>query len=38
MRTFHASKEELQDLIKSDTIDHLAMPKESALRKLKNEQ
>lgn len=33
--TVHASKEEPQYLIKSDTTDHLAMHKGSALRKLK---
>ena len=32
--TVHASKEEPQYLIKSDTTDHLAMHKGSALRKL----
>ncbi|MGZ9190380.1 MAG: DUF2945 domain-containing protein [Nitrospira sp.] len=34
--TVRASKEEPQYLIKSDTTDHLAMPKRSALKKLKN--
>ena len=33
--TVHASKEESQYLIKSDTTDHLAMHKGSALKKLK---
>jgi len=33
--TVHASKEEPQYLIKSDTTDHLAMHKGSALKKLK---
>ena len=32
--TVHASKEEPQYLIKSDTTDHLAMHKGSALEKL----
>jgi hypothetical protein len=32
--TVHASKEEPQYLIKSDTTDHLAMHKGSALRKI----
>ena len=32
--TVHASKEEPQYLIKSDTTDHLAMHKGSALQKL----
>ena len=32
--TVHASEEEPQYLIKSDTTDHLAMHKGSALRKL----
>lgn len=32
--TVHASKDEPQYLIKSDTTDHLAMHKGSALRKL----
>lgn len=36
--TVHASKEEPQYLIKSDTTDHLAMHKGSALRKLKSKQ
>jgi hypothetical protein len=36
--TVHASKEEPQYLIKSDTTDHLAMHKGSALKKLKNKQ
>jgi len=36
--TVHASKEEPQYLIKSDTTDHLAMHKGSALKKLKSEQ
>jgi hypothetical protein len=34
--TVHASKQEPQYLIKSDTTDHLAMHKGSALKKLKN--
>ena len=34
--TVHASKEEPQYLIKSDTTDHLAMHKGSALKKLKS--
>ena len=34
--TVRASKEEPQYLIKSDTTDHLAMHKGSALKKLKN--
>jgi hypothetical protein len=34
--TVRASKEEPQYLIKSDTTDHLAMHKGSALRKLKS--
>jgi hypothetical protein len=34
--TVHASKEEPQYLIKSDTTDHLAMHKGLALKKLKN--
>jgi hypothetical protein len=34
----HASKEEPQDLIKSDTTDHLAMHKGSALEKLKTKR
>jgi hypothetical protein len=33
--TVHASKEEPQFLIKSDTTDHLAMHKGSALKKIK---
>ena len=33
--TVHASKEEPQYLIKSDTTDHLAMHKGSALKKIK---
>lgn len=33
--TVHASKEEPQYLIKSDTTDHLAMHKGSALTKIK---
>jgi hypothetical protein len=33
--TVHASREEPQYLIKSDTTDHLAMHKGSALRKLR---
>jgi hypothetical protein len=36
--TVRASKEEPQYLIKSDTTDHLAMHKGSALKKLKNQQ
>jgi DUF2945 family protein len=36
--TVHASKEEPQYLIKSDTTDHLAMHKGSALKKLKSKQ
>ena len=36
--TVRASKEEPQYLIKSDTTDHLAMHKGSALRKLKSKQ
>ncbi len=32
--TVHASKEEPQYLIKSDTTDHLAMHKGSALKKI----
>ena len=36
--TVHASKEEPQYLIKSDTTDHLAMHKGSALRKIKSKQ
>ena len=36
--TVHASKEEPQYLIKSDTTDHLAMHKGSALKKLKKKQ
>ena len=36
--TVHASKEEPQYLIKSDTTDHLAMHKGSALTKLKNKK
>ena len=34
----HASKEEPQYLIQSDTTDHLAMHKGSALKKLKSKQ
>jgi len=34
--TVHASKEEPQYLIKSDTTEHLAMHKGSALRKIKS--
>ena len=34
--TVHASEEEPQYLIKSDTTDHLAMHKGSALKKLKS--
>ncbi len=34
--TVRASKDEPQYLIKSDTTDHLAMHKGSALKKLKN--
>ena len=34
----HASEEEPQYLIKSDTTDHLAMHKGSALKKLKSKQ
>jgi hypothetical protein len=34
--TVHASREEPQYLIESDTTDHLAMHKGSALRKLRN--
>ena len=34
----HASKDEPQYLIKSDTTDHLAMHKGSALKKLENEE
>ena len=33
--TVHASKEEPQYLIKSDTTDHMAMHKGSALKKLR---
>jgi len=33
--TVHASKEKPQFLIKSDKTDHMAMHKESALKKLK---
>lgn len=33
--TVHASKEEPQYLIKSDTTDHMAMHKGSALKKIK---
>ena len=33
--TVHASKEEPQYLIKSDTTDHLAMHKGSALKKIR---
>ena len=36
--TVRASKEEPQYLIKSDTTDHLAMHKESALKKLKSKR
>ena len=36
--TVRASKEEPQYLIKSDTTDHLAMHKGSALKKLKNKK
>jgi Hypervirulence associated proteins TUDOR domain len=36
--TFRASKEDPQYLIKSDTTDHLAMHKGSALKKLKSKQ
>ncbi len=36
--TVRASKEEPQYLIKSDTTDHLAMHKGSALKKLKSQQ
>jgi hypothetical protein len=36
--TVRASKEEPQYLIKSDTTDHLAMHKGSALRKVKDKQ
>jgi Hypervirulence associated proteins TUDOR domain len=36
--TVHASEEEPQYLIKSDTTDHLAMHKGSALKKLESEQ
>jgi hypothetical protein len=36
--TVRASKEEPQYLIKSDTTDHLAMHKGSALKKLKSKQ
>ncbi len=36
--TMRASKEEPQYLIKSDTTDHLAMYKGSALKKLKSKQ
>ena len=36
--TVHASKEEPQYLIKSDTTAHVAMHKGSALRKLKSKQ
>jgi hypothetical protein len=36
--TVHASKEEPQYLIKSDTTDHLAMHKGLALKKLKSKQ
>ena len=36
--TVRASKEEPQYLIKSDTTDHLAMHKGSALKKLKDKQ
>ena len=36
--TVRASKEEPQYLIKSDTTDHLAMHKGSALKKLKGKQ
>ena len=36
--TVRASKEQPQYLIKSDTTDHLAMHKGSALKKLKSKQ
>ena len=36
--TVHASKEEPQYLIKSDTTDHLAMHKGSALKKIKSNE
>jgi hypothetical protein len=36
--TVHASKEEPQYLIKSDTTDHLAMHRGSALKKIKSKQ
>jgi hypothetical protein len=36
--TVRASKEEPQYLIESDTTDHLAMHKASALKKLKSKQ
>ena len=36
--TVRASKGDLQYLIKSDTTDHLAMHKGSALKKLKDKQ
>jgi hypothetical protein len=36
--TVRASKEEPQYLIKSDTTDHLAMHRGSALKKLKSKQ
>jgi hypothetical protein len=36
--TVRASKEEPQYLIKSDTTDHLAMHKGSALKKVKDKQ
>lgn len=36
--TVHASKEEPQYLIKSDTTDHLAMHKGSALKKLRQKK
>jgi len=36
--TVHASKDEPQYLIKSDTTDHLAMHKGSALKKIKQDR
>ena len=36
--TVHASKEEPQYLIKSETTDHMAMHKGSALKKLKRKR
>jgi hypothetical protein len=36
--TVHASKEDPQYLIKSDTTDHLAMHKGSALKKIKSKR